>query len=91
MAKILIIEDEAEIREIERDYLQSAGFETAEVADGINALKIFEHENPDLVLLDLNLPGQDGLEICRALRAQSVNLLRLWLSFFRLVRRLTLK
>jgi len=68
MQKVLIIEDDSEIREIERDYLVDAGFTVVEAEDGDEALPVFREENPDLVLLDLNLPYKDGTEVCKEIR-----------------------
>ncbi|MFC1633105.1 response regulator [Patescibacteria group bacterium] len=71
MTKILIVEDEPQIREIEKDYLEVAGFETCEADDGLQAIQVFQKEQPDLVLLDLNLPNLDGLSVCREIRKKS--------------------
>lgn len=69
--KILIVEDEARIVRTLRLYLEQAGFDVAAVYDGAQALPAFRRERPALVLLDLNLPGADGLDICRALKRES--------------------
>src|SRR5512139_3810534 len=69
--KILIIEDEQQIARLVRLYLEEAGFEASEVRDGSQAIYAFRQEHPDLVILDLNLPGIDGLDVCRALRRES--------------------
>jgi two-component system alkaline phosphatase synthesis response regulator PhoP len=69
--KILIVEDEQQIARLVRLYLEEAGFEAAEVRDGSQAIYAFRQEHPDLVILDLNLPGIDGLDVCRALRRES--------------------
>jgi len=69
--KILIIEDEAKIVRTLRLYLEQAGYQVAAVFDGSQALPAFRQERPSLVLLDLNLPGSDGLDVCRALRRDS--------------------
>ena len=71
MAKILIIEDEPQIVRTLRLYLEQAGFGTAAIYDGREAIPAFRQEKPDLILLDLNLPGQDGIDVCRALRQES--------------------
>jgi len=71
MAKILIIEDEPQIVRTLRLYLEQAGFTTAAIYDGAQAIPAYRQERPDLVLLDLNLPGQDGIDVCRALRRES--------------------
>lgn len=68
MKKILIIEDDISIADIEKDYLEANGFEVVLVYDGLKALDVFETCNPDLVLLDLMLPGKDGYEICHEMR-----------------------
>jgi DNA-binding response OmpR family regulator len=69
--KILIVEDEAKIVRTLRLYLQQAGYSVVAVYDGNQAVSAFRSERPDLVLLDLNLPGQDGLDVCRALRREA--------------------
>lgn len=66
--KILIIDDEAKIVEICQDYLHAAGFQVVTSLDGMAGLEKARVEKPDLVLLDLMLPGIDGLDICRELR-----------------------
>ncbi|MBN1429522.1 MAG: response regulator transcription factor [Anaerolineae bacterium] len=69
--KILIIEDERQIARLVRLYLEEAGFQAVENHDGKQAIFAFRHEKPDLVILDLNLPGIDGLDVCRALCRES--------------------
>jgi len=69
--KILVIEDEAPIREFEVTYLRDAGFETVEAADGQVAIKLFEEHRPDLAIVDINLPGLNGLEVCKVIRKTS--------------------
>jgi len=66
--KILIIEDEEAIAELERDYLEQAGFAVTIEADGAKGLARASSENFQLVVLDLMLPGMDGFEVCRRLR-----------------------
>lgn len=68
MQKILIVEDESRIVRTLRLYLEQAGFAVTAVHDGSQAIAAFRQERPSLVLLDLNLPGQDGLDVCRSLR-----------------------
>ncbi len=68
---ILIVEDEPKLASLVTDYLQAAHFETEHVADGRDALAVIRARKPELVLLDLMLPGRDGLEICRELRTFS--------------------
>jgi two-component system alkaline phosphatase synthesis response regulator PhoP len=67
-AKILIVEDEADIRELIRFNLEREGFAVEEAATGAEALERIKRRIPDLLLLDLMLPGMPGLEVCRALR-----------------------
>lgn len=68
MKKILIVEDDVSIADIEKDYLEANGYEVALVYDGSKALEKFDAYNPDLVLLDLMLPGKDGYELCYEMR-----------------------
>ena len=70
MKKILIIEDEPNIRELVLYNLKSNGYEGIGAEDGIIGMEKIESENPDLVLLDLMLPGKNGMEICRELRTK---------------------
>ena len=69
--RILVIEDDQSIAEIVGILLRAEGFEVSYCADGNQALNAFQVVNPDLVLLDLMLPGRDGVEICRAIRETS--------------------
>jgi len=66
--KILVIDDEPEIVVICRDYLQASGFEVITAVDGFQGLAQARKHKPDLVILDLMLPGMDGLDVCRSLR-----------------------
>ena len=68
--KILIVDDEPKIVEICRDYLKAAFFDTISANDGPSALSAVDRENPDLVILDLMLPGMDGLDVCREIRKE---------------------
>lgn len=68
MPKILIVEDDADIAAIERDYLELSGYEVTICSDGTSGLNAALTENCDLLLLDLMLPGTDGFTICRAVR-----------------------
>lgn len=68
---ILIVEDEAKLAELLRDYLQQAGFSVSIVNNGRDAIPAAREYLPDLILLDLMLPGRDGMEICRELRTFS--------------------
>jgi two-component system alkaline phosphatase synthesis response regulator PhoP len=68
---ILVVDDEPKIVKLARDYLEKAGYRVLDARDGTSALAAARHERPDLVVLDLNLPGTDGLDVCRALRRES--------------------
>jgi DNA-binding response OmpR family regulator len=68
MATILIIEDEPELVKVLRDYLEKAGFKVETAYRGDTGLSLWEQKHPDLVLLDLNLPGMDGLDVARGIR-----------------------
>lgn len=68
MATVLVIDDEASIRQLVSLYLTSAGFSVAEAADGMEGLTRFREDPPDLVVLDLMLPGMDGKAVCSAIR-----------------------
>lgn len=70
MATILIIEDEPELVRVLRAYLEKAGYEVLTAFRGDAGLSIWEQKRPDLVILDLNLPGMDGLDVARAIRRQ---------------------
>lgn len=69
--KILIVDDEKKIVSVVRGYLEQAGFSVSVAYDGKQALVLFRHEKPNLVLLDLNLPEMDGLDVARTLRKES--------------------
>lgn len=69
--KILVVEDEAAIREFEVTYLRDAGYETIEAENGKTAVRLFETDKPDLIVVDINLPEMSGLEVCKAIRATS--------------------
>ena len=68
---VLIVEDEPKIVRLARDYLERAGYRVLATADGREALVMARQEQPDMVVLDLNLPGMDGLDVCRHLRQES--------------------
>jgi two-component system alkaline phosphatase synthesis response regulator PhoP len=68
---ILIIEDEPKVTKLARDYLEQGGFQVLMAADGKTGLAMARHERPELIVLDLMLPGMDGLDVCRALRRES--------------------
>ena len=68
MKTILIVDDAPNILELLRLYLEDAGYRTVAAADGPTALDLHRRERPDLVILDVMLPGMDGFEVCRAIR-----------------------
>src|SRR4029079_989669 len=65
---ILVVDDEPRIVELARDYLEHAGFRVITASDGPTALDSARRDRPDLVVLDLGLPGLDGLDVTRELR-----------------------
>lgn len=69
-ATIAIVDDDPEIRDIVREYLSDEGFAVQEAADGSSMHSLLEHQVPDVVLLDLRLPGEDGLSLARHLRKE---------------------
>ena len=71
MEKILIIEDEAELVKVLRSYLEKAGYQVLSAYRGDTGLETWKSARPDLVILDLNLPGLDGLDVARAIRKQN--------------------
>ncbi len=68
MNRILIVEDETKLAALEADYLKAEGFEPHCIANGLEVVPWVRSNAPDLILLDLMLPGRDGLDICRELR-----------------------
>ena len=71
MARVLLVEDDPSIREVTALGLSAGGFEVVTAEDGPSALERFRSDGPDLVLLDVMLPGLDGLTVCRMIRAES--------------------
>lgn len=69
--RILVVDDDDALREMVGLVLASNGYETLFAADGISAVQVFREQNPDLVLLDIMLPGQSGIEVCREIRSFS--------------------
>lgn len=69
--RILIVDDDTEIRSLLAEYLQSNGYVVLEAQDGVVMKQTLRDKHVDLVVLDLNMPGEDGLTLCRNLRAQS--------------------
>ena len=70
MNKILIVEDEVAIAELEKGYLELSGFDVILENDGTRGLELALNEEFDLLILDIMLPGTDGLEICRSVREE---------------------
>lgn len=70
-AHLLVVDDDRDIRELLQDYLQRNGYQVSVVADGEGMWRTLEKEHVDLIVLDLMLPGDDGLTLCRQLRAGS--------------------
>src|SRR5687767_9908246 len=69
--KILVVDDDLELLGLVSFALRQAGYLVVKASDGTEALATFEREQPDLVILDVNLPGLSGFEVCRRLRAQA--------------------
>ena len=69
--RVLVVDDDSALAEMLGIVLRGEGFEPFFVADGDKALAAFRETKPDLVLLDLMLPGRDGIEVCRLIRAES--------------------
>ncbi|NDE88582.1 MAG: DNA-binding response regulator, partial [Micrococcales bacterium] len=72
MAKILIVEDDEAMREVLELGLMAKGFEVCSVSNGLQAIPAMEQHRPDLILLDLQLPGKNGIQICTEIRKFSV-------------------
>ncbi|SIS72955.1 response regulator [Alicyclobacillus vulcanalis] len=71
--KVLVVDDQFGIRVLLHEVLQREGYEVFQAANGPSALQIVERERPDLVLLDMKIPGMDGLEILRNIRKLGVD------------------
>lgn len=71
MEKILIADDEQLMRQLVADFLQPEGYEIVEAADGKEALQLYHEQHPDLILLDVMMPGYDGWTVCREIRRES--------------------
>ena len=71
VATVLVVDDEPIVREVVVRYLEREGYATLEADDGDDARALVERESPDLVVLDVMLPGTDGLELCRWIRSRS--------------------
>lgn len=68
MKQIMLVEDEVELAELVKDYLEAAGFEVSMFHDGQAAYDAFNQKKPSLMILDLMVPRMDGLTICRKVR-----------------------
>jgi DNA-binding response OmpR family regulator len=66
--KILVADDEQEIRSLLDDYLKDEGYEVVLAADGEQALQLAETENPQAIIMDIKMPGLDGIEVCKRLK-----------------------
>jgi len=71
MSRILIVEDEPKLAGLLRDYLAQAGFDSTIIDNGLEVVSYVREQQPDLVLLDLMLPGRDGMEVCKEIRTFS--------------------
>jgi len=71
---VVIVEDDLRLSELVRDFLQSNDFRVSVENRGDHAVERIQRENPDLIILDLGLPGKDGFSVCRQLRAASINI-----------------
>ena len=69
--KILIVEDEANIRELLRLYLEREGYAVIEAENGVEGIKMWKSEKPDMLLLDVMMPVMDGWAVCKEIRAES--------------------
>ncbi len=68
--RILLVEDDETVREVVRTYLQDGGYVVDEVSDGYQAIEVVADRRPDLIVMDRMLPGIDGVEVCRRIRAE---------------------
>src|SRR3954447_18978028 len=71
MTTVLVVDDEPIVRDVVVRYLEQEGYRTLQAADGDEARELIKRETPNLVVLDLMLPGTDGLALCRWIRARS--------------------
>ena len=69
--KILVADDEAKMRRLIKDFLETSGYSVVEAADGFEAVEVFDSENPDLVILDVMMPRLDGWDACSIIRKNS--------------------
>ena len=70
-ARVLVVDDDSNVREVLNRYLSRAGFEVLEASEGAVGLEIVRRQRPQLVILDLMLPGMDGIDVCAAIRAET--------------------
>lgn len=70
-ARVLVVDDDLALAEMLGIVLRGEGFDVDHVADGLDVLRVFRESRPDIVLLDVMLPGMDGIEVCKRLRAES--------------------
>ena len=68
---ILVVDDEPQITKLVRAYLEQSGYQVIQAADGLGAIELFQVRNPDLIILDLMMPGMDGIEVTRNIRTVS--------------------
>ncbi|WP_306461628.1 response regulator [Alkalicoccobacillus porphyridii] len=74
MKKLLVVDDQYGIRVLLNEILQKDGYIVFQAANGVQAIKTVEEENPDLILLDMKIPGMDGLEILRRIKSTHPNI-----------------
>ena len=71
MAKILVVDDEPPIRELLKKYLSARGYRVRVASDGQQALALVDQKSPDLIVLDVHMPGMNGIEVLKKLRAKN--------------------
>ncbi|TSB44956.1 response regulator [Alkalicoccobacillus porphyridii] len=74
LKKLLVVDDQYGIRVLLNEILQKDGYIVFQAANGVQAIKTVEEENPDLILLDMKIPGMDGLEILRRIKSTHPNI-----------------
>ncbi len=67
---VLVVDDELEIRDLLSSFLTEEGYEVILASDGEEAIELAKRETPDAILLDVRMPGIDGIEVCRRLKAE---------------------